>query len=449
MAGVPILLVLRAPDAPVNKYVVSVAQASFSALFIHLSGGRIETHFHVFGSLAFLAFYRDWRVLVPATAITAVDHVVRGVFWPQSVFGVIAAAPWRAFEHAGWVIFEDIFLVYSCVTSSREAREIAHRQAKLEQVNATIEREVQLRTQELEDSLAALSKEVEQRTRLESQLVQAQKLESIGQLAAGIAHEINTPVQYVSDNTRFLDEEFEKIMQVVDSYAAQLDPNAPAKSWFERAEEISDNLEALDYEFLRSEIPPAIKQSLEGLDRITHIVKAMKDFSHPGSENKESTDLNRAIDSTITVCQNRWKYAADLELDLAEDLPMVPCRVAEFNQVILNLVVNAADAIAERFLDQDQKGRIKVSTRPAGDVVEVHVTDNGGGIPEKARQKIFDPFFTTKEVGKGTGQGLAISRDIIVQKHGGSLDFETRAGEGTTFTITMPIQDTKAIKEAA
>lgn len=282
--------------------------------------------------------------------------------------------------------------------------------------------------------------DVTDRKRLESQLTQAQKLESIGQLAAGIAHEINTPVQYLGDNIRFLQEQHTSLMRVVDAYSEQLAPVRTPRPWFDRAQEVYRLLEELDYEFVREEIPKSIEQSLEGLERVATIVRAMKAFSHPGSTEKQYCDLNNAIESTATVCRHRWKYAADLKLELQPGLPQVPCLVAEFNQVMLNLIVNAADAISEKF-GETQKGWIRISTAQIGSGVEIRVQDNGSGISEAIRTRIFDPFFTTKGVGKGTGQGLAISRDIIVNKHGGSLDCESVPGEGTTFIICLPLQE--------
>ncbi len=443
----PIFLAVFYPGRPITRYVIASAQMLFSALLIHLSGGRIETHFHVFGSLAFLSFYRDWRVLVPATIVVAVDHLARGIFWPESVFGVITPAPWRAIEHAAWVIFEDIFLVVSCVSSARETRLIASNQVALEKTNAAIEEQVEDRTRELSQKTDALQNEMQERQALEGQLLQAQKLETIGQLAAGIAHEINTPLQYISDNNEFLRDQFTSLLQVIDKYAQQIDPDAPKRSWADRVEEVQTTLEELDYEFLKEEIPQALAQTMEGLERVTTIVQAMKEFSHPGSALKEGADLNRAIETTTTVCRNRWKNVAQLEMALDPDLPTTPCLIAEFNQVILNLVVNAADAIGEKQDREKSKqvGVINVSTHCDGDWVEVRVKDTGGGIPEKIQERIFDPFFTSKEVGKGTGQGLAISRNVIVEKHGGDLRFETVEGEGTTFIIRLPLQENESM----
>lgn len=287
--------------------------------------------------------------------------------------------------------------------------------------------------------------DVTEHKQLEAQLAQAQKLESIGQLAAGIAHEINTPTQFISDNIRFLQDNFSTMLDVIDKYAAQLDPDTAPQSWDERRESIRTTLESLDYSFLRTEIPLAIEQSLEGLDRVSTIIGAMKDFSHPARSQKEPINLNRAIESTATVCRNRWKYVAELELDLAADLPEVQGFAAEINQAILNLIVNAADAIGEAAESTPEaRGLIRVTTQDLGDAVELRVVDNGPGMPDSIRSRIFDPFFTTKDVGAGTGQGLAICRDAITQRHGGSIRCESAPGEGATFIVTLPIDDAQA-----
>jgi len=176
------------------------------------------------------------------------------------------------------------------------------------------------------------------------------------------------------------------------------------------------------------------------VERVAKIVRAMKEFSHPGPKEKTLTNINRAIENTITVARNEWKYVSEMILDLDPDLPLVPCHPNEFNQVILNLVINAAHAIADVVgKGATNKGKITVSTRRKGDKVEISVKDTGTGIAPEIRSKIFDPFFTTKEVGKGTGQGLAIARSIVVDKHGGTINFETEVGKGTTFTIHLPI----------
>jgi signal transduction histidine kinase len=203
---------------------------------------------------------------------------------------------------------------------------------------------------------------------------------------------------------------------------------------------VEESLAAGDLGYLFEQIPAAIKETLEGVERVTKIVRAMKEFSHPGSKEKAAADLNKAIETTVTVARNEWKYVADMELDLDQSLPAVPCFVGEFNQCILNLVVNAAHAIGDVVKkNPGAKGRITVRTRRDDGHVEVRVSDTGTGIPESARPKIFEPFFTTKEAGKGTGQGLSIVYGSIVEKHGGTVRFETETGQGTTFILRLPI----------
>ncbi len=282
--------------------------------------------------------------------------------------------------------------------------------------------------------------DITERKRMETQLLQFQKLESIGQLAAGIAHEINTPMQYVGDNTRFVKDSFAAILRVLKSHEELL---AAAKNHALTPELLARSAalrEEGDLEYLCEQIPSALDETLEGVERVSRIVRAMKEFSHPGGKEKTPADLNRAIESTVTVAHNEWKYVADMKLDLAPDLPPVPCFVGEFNQCILNLVVNAAHAISDVVKkNPGTKGQITVQTRRDGEQVEVRVADTGTGIPETARAKIFEPFFTTKDVGKGTGQGLAIIYGSIVKRHGGTVTFETETGRGTTFIIRLPI----------
>jgi signal transduction histidine kinase len=288
-----------------------------------------------------------------------------------------------------------------------------------------------------------LANDISERKQLEIELSLAKKMESIGQLAAGIAHEINTPTQFVSDNLRFLQDSFCAIQTVLTTYdqlfqtveAGQ--PNSPF------VDAIKRTLAEADLEFMKEEIPKALKQSLDGANRVSNIVRAMKDFSHPGTEEKKPIDLNRAIESTAIVARNEWKYVADMVTDLDPALPLVPCQAGEFNQVILNLLINGAHTINDVISQTEgNKGKITISTRVEGEWVEVRVADTGTGISEAVRDKIFDPFFTTKEVGKGTGQGLAIAHDFIVNKHGGTLTFETELGKGTTFVIRLPLQRT-------
>lgn len=287
-----------------------------------------------------------------------------------------------------------------------------------------------------------LGKDLTEQKLLEGQLLQSRKLEAIGQLAAGVAHEINTPLQYVGDNLKFISKSIVVLLNILDIYqraAVSTDKRELLARLLAQAEELSVN-EHLS--FILGELPAAIDQSLEGVAKVSKIVQSMKAFSHPGAGKKVPANINRAIENTAAVSRNEWKYDCELELDLDESLPEVPCLESELNQVLLNLIINAVDAIHDRKLSGEiEKGLIVISTFKEKETVIITIRDNGGGIPEDIRDRIFDPFFTTKEVGKGTGQGLPISFSIIHDKHGGSLSFETRYGEGTTFFIRLPLED--------
>lgn len=273
---------------------------------------------------------------------------------------------------------------------------------------------------------------------LDIQLRQAQKLESIGQLAAGIAHEINTPTQFVGDNTSFLQEAISDYSQLLNCYERLATAVKNEEDTTSILTTIKNTIDEIDLEFLQEEIPKSIEQSLDGLSRISRIVRAMKEFSHPGTTDKTSTNLNKAIKSTIEVSRNEWKYHADLNTEFDESLPQVTCLPDEINQVFLNLIVNAAHAIAEK--DADRKGIITITTKSLDDSVQLTVNDSGAGIPEAIRERIFDPFFTTKKVGKGTGQGLSIAYSVIVDKHNGTIKVDSVEGKGSTFTITLPVK---------
>lgn len=276
---------------------------------------------------------------------------------------------------------------------------------------------------------------------MEAQLAAAEslKLESIGRLAAGIAHEINTPTQYVGDNTRFLSDAFSNLDRVLSGGQKLLEairtnqPPEPCVAELEAA------LESADIEFLAQEIPLAIQHSLDGVDRIAKIVRAMKEFSHPDGDEKTPTDINRAIESTVAVSRNEWKYHCEIVLNLDPTLPHVCCRPGILNQAVLNLLINAAHAVEDRVGKSGSKGTVTISTQHSPDVAEIRIADTGVGIPESIRRKIFDPFFTTKEVGRGTGQGLAIVRSAIVDQHGGAIELHSTVGEGTTFIVRLPI----------
>lgn len=281
--------------------------------------------------------------------------------------------------------------------------------------------------------------DITDRKNLETQLLQAQKLESVGQLAAGIAHEINTPTQFVQDNIHFLQEAFEDYQAVLTALRQLRSQVLADPATDALVAEVDQIIEDRDIDYVDEEIPSAIKQSLEGMHRIATIVGAMKEFSHPGTDNKQPVDINAVIQNIITVSRNEWKYVADLDVELAEHLLSPLGYRDKLGQVILNLIVNAAHAIGDKVRQGGfDKGHIRIKTSSYADGVEIRVQDDGPGVPEAIQRKIFDPFFTTKDVGKGTGQGLSISRSVVVDQHGGALELDSTPGEGATFIIRLP-----------
>ena len=280
--------------------------------------------------------------------------------------------------------------------------------------------------------------DVTEQRRLENDLAQAQKLESVGRLAAGVAHEINTPVQFVSDSVLFVREAMDDLSQIVDKYRELRSATANGQDVAAAAKAAEEAEDEADLDYILENAPVALDRAREGLGRVAAIVRSMKEFAHPDRKEMTQSDLNQAIASTLVIASNEYKYVAEVETRFGE-IPPVNCYAGEINQVVLNLIVNAAHAIGDVVKGTPDKGRIQVSTRLLGDQVEIAIADTGKGIPVEVRSRIFDPFFTTKEVGKGTGQGLAIARTVVVEKHKGTLHFETELGKGTTFFIRLPV----------
>lgn len=290
--------------------------------------------------------------------------------------------------------------------------------------------------------------DVSSRKQMEVELRHAQKLEAVGRLAAGIAHEINTPVQFLADNTRFLQDSFLEILKLAHQQDELIAAGVQAPIGPERFTEVRKLREQMDWDFLQKEVPKALEQMQEGINRVATIVRAMKEFSHVDQNaEKAYADLNKALESTLAVARNEFKYVAEVRVDFGA-LPPLACHIGDLNQVFLNLLVNAAHSIGDVVKDSGEMGLITVRTRQQEDILEIAITDTGTGIPEAVRTKIFDPFFTTKEVGKGTGQGLALARAIVVEKHGGTLTFETEVGKGTTFFVRLPVRPVRAGPEA-
>ena len=552
--ALPVLLLATRPDSALTRQVVTIAQMLWSALLIHLTGGRIETHFHVFASLIFVAFYRDAWLMLTATLIVAGDHLVRGLVWPESVYGVAGSNLFRFLEHAAWVGFECVILVLGVRRTQVDLEKNAEREARLARMNHEIEAQVQERTAQLEagherfrtlvENTHAVPWEMDLRTRtlsyiapqaeqvlgiepdsmigtqgiwmrvhredraaflsalesvacggpigddgveyrmtngggktlyvrsffsridgddfllrgmtidvtnqklLELELRQAQKLESVGRLAAGVAHEINTPVQFVSDSVRFVKEAVTDLTGLLERYRELTRLSLAGQDTRAAAEEAAEAEEDADVEYFLENVPTALARSQEGLGRVAAIVRSMKEFAHPDRKEMAQVDINQAIGSTLVIATNEYKYVAEVETEFGA-IPPVNCYAGEINQVVLNLIVNAAHAIGDVVQGTQDKGKIRVTTRVLDDQVEIAIADTGKGIPADVRARIFDPFFTTKEVGRGTGQGLAIARTVVVDKHGGTLHFETEVGKGTTFFIRLPISGPSSASAAA
>ena len=300
-------------------------------------------------------------------------------------------------------------------------------QANLQFLEAT----VHARTKELREVNDTLANEIRRRDRVEAELRLAQRLEAVGQLAAGVAHEINTPIQYVGDNVQFLVEATRDMLSLIDDLRASVSSTGDAALIAAADLKIS----AVDLDYLRGEVPRSCESAQHGTARIASIVGALKELSHPGSRDAQASDLNRALEKALEVSASSYRYFADVDKELAP-LPMVVCHLAELGQVFLNLIVNAAHAMET---PERKRGRLGIKTLVDGTDVVISISDTGCGIPDAIRERIFDPFFTTKEVGRGTGQGLAIARSIIVERHGGSLSLESTPGAGTTFHIRVPI----------
>lgn len=442
----PVLMGIFNPGKTLTRHVIAVGQMLYSALLIHLTGGRIETHFHIFGSLAFIAFYRDWKVFIPATIVVAVDHMVRGIFWPQSVYGVLVASQWRWVEHAGWVIFEDIFLIKSCLNSFAEMGKIAENTAQLEWNNAQLLK----RTEELQELTNTLDQKVNERTasllkanenlsiahenlkNTQTQLLQSEKLASIGSLAAGVAHEINNPIGFVGSNIQILQgyvknfmkifEESEKLKQEVETDHVDL-----AKKTVEKIRLLE---EQIGLEYIISDTNNLIVESRDGLDRVKKIVIDLKTFAREDTGEMQLVRMDAIIDSVLGIVQNEIKYKAEVRKEYGKTSPVL-CHPQKLGQVFINLLMNAGQAI-------DDRGLIVIRIFNNEQNVIAEVQDNGKGISPDNIRKIFDPFFTTKPVGQGTGLGLSVSHEII-KKHGGDIHVESEIGKGTKFKIVLPV----------
>ena len=550
MLSVPALLFARAaPRAPWVRHFMAACQIGWSVLFIWLLEGQSEAQLHIFVSLAFIALYRDWRVLVTATVIAIAHPIVRLLLMPDG-YPVGAAAWWRVFDIAAWIFAVAAIMLIAVQQSLKTLQKFAMHAATLSLTNETIGKHVEERTRELErsreqyrliaettraipfeldiahgrftyigpqaqemfgfpetqwkepeflDVLLPRSREANVRQQLDEclpgtfealcsvvtaddrvvelrwtvscelvddmrfvrglmidvtdarrmvrELAQGQKLESVGRIAAGVAHEINTSVQFISDSVRFVRHALRDVPHALADYRGLAASALSGRDVIAAAKKAAETDEAADVDYFLKNAPDALDRALEGIGRVGSIVRSMTEFAYPDSRTKADIDLNRAIRTTLNMARNEYKSVAELETEFG-DIPAVHCHAGDINQVVLNLVLNAAHAIGDLVEGTSAKGRISVRTRAIGDYVEISIKDTGDGIPEDVRGRIFEPFVTTKEVGRGTGQGLALSRGIVVDKLKGSLHFETETGKGTTFFIRLPVSDQALVTQS-
>ncbi len=545
MLGVPALLFARA--APLAWWVrqfMAIAQVGWSMLFMWLLEGRSEAQFHLFVSLVFLVYYRDWSVLVTATAAAIAYPILRIALLPES-YVVGPSAVWRVFDQSIWVVCEALILTLAIRNSHQTISRFTAANADLSLENERIKRDVEERTAELTRSreqyrliaettraipfeldlaqgqftyvgpqaegllrfppsrwqekgfldallprdretsirrqfeecsagtfealssvvtgddrvvelrwtvscefvkgsryLRGLMIDVTETRRLEREIAQGQKLESVGRIAAGVAHEINTSTQFISDSVRFVRHALRDLPLALADYRALAAGVLSGQDVSSAARKASETDEAADVDYFLKNAPDALDRALDGIGRVGSIVKSMTDFAHPDADVQANVDVNRAVRVTLNMARNEYKSVAELETDFG-DIPTVRCHAGDINQVVLNLLLNAAHAIGDVVRDTSTRGRITVRTRAIGDFVEISISDTGAGIPESVRGRIFEPFVTTKEVGRGTGQGLALSRGIVVEKLKGSLHFETETGRGTTFFVRLPVSETQ------
>ncbi|MEK2689137.1 hybrid sensor histidine kinase/response regulator [Bdellovibrio sp. GT3] len=387
----PCSFVILRPGEVITRHVIAVTQMMMSALLIHLTGGRVETHFHIFGSLAFLAFYRDWKVIMTAATVAALDHLLRGIYWPMSVFGTANVSHWEWMEHTGWVLFEVAFLVPGCLNTLKAMRELSARQVQLEMMNEQVEKNVKERTEELE---------VTQR-----QLMQSQKLEAIGQLASGVAHDFNNMLGGILAYSSLLKEDYAKDEHLVSSLSV-------------------------------------IESSAE---RGAELTKKLLAFARKGNYEHTIVDLEKTVAETVALLEPSLNEKVSVAIKIDRNLWPTEGDSTQIFQVVMNLAVNAKDAmpaggrilITATNVDADlDYCNLHRSVTP-GSYVRLSIEDNGCGIPKEIQEKVFEPFFTTKQAGSGTGLGLSMVYGIM-KNHKGAVGLYSEPGHGTVFHLYFP-----------
>lgn len=388
----PVLLAWQRPGWVFTRHTIAVAQILWSALLIHLTGGRIETHFHIFGSLAFLAFYRDWRVLITATLVVAADHAIRGMFWPQSVFGVLAASQWRWLEHAGWVVFEDIFLIQACLFSQKEMREICAKRAALENVNQEIEHQIKLRTRELEFEKSVTEKQA---------VLLSRSNEELRQFAYVASHDLQEPLRMVTSYLQLISKR----------YKGKLD---------------SDADEFIDF-------------AVDGATRMKRLINDLLDYSRVSTHAKEKKQIN-AEDTFLKALSNLKIALEESDTVVTHDpLPQVWADDGQLERLFQNLVGNAV-----KYRKKDSKQAVHVRAQQTDTGWHFSIRDHGIGIAKEHQERVFVIFqrLHSAQEYSGTGIGLAVCQKIV-QNHGGKIWIESEPDMGSVFHFTIANHEQK------
>lgn len=447
LSSVPIALAIWLPGRALTRHVIAIAQMLWSALLIHLSGGRIETHFHVFGSLAFLAFYRDWRVLVTATVVIAADHFVRGIWWPQSVFGVFVESPYRWIEHAAWVVFEDIFLILSCRREIASAKRLHEQQASLRLVKQHIERLVHLRTQQLEEANEQLQQEMaerqrqsQQREQLYARLVETSRRAGMAEVATGVLHNVGNVLNSINVSAHLLVEQLQNsrvkgLQQAMQLLAQHKDDLAEFLTRDEKGQQLLRYLEMVT-ENLTADRDRALSELDELMRRVEHvkeIVNMQQNYAKL-SGGRERFRLQDVLEDAVRINDaGLLRHGVDLERDYRAD-PWIVAEKHKVLQILINLISNAKYAVSAAAREDK---RIVLRIDCAGDEAIVAVEDNGVGIAAENLARVFEHGFTTKKDGHGFGLHYsALAADDL----GGSLSARSDGpGHGATFILRLPI----------
>lgn len=448
ISSVPVVLAILRPGHTSTRHVMALAQGAWSGLLIHLSGGRIETHFHIFGSLAFLAFYRDWRVLLNFSVVAALDHFVRGVWWPLSVYGVAIESPYRWIEHGAWVIFEDIFLIISCSRGHRETHAVCERQAILEETNRAIERRVEERTCELETARYHLEKEFEQhretqqeREQLYRELVTASRIAGMAEIATGVLHNVGNVLNSVNVSANLVMQRLQnsrmtnvaRVSQVIARHEHNLaqfvTESEQGRKFPQLLEKLSHSLEAERDEQLQE-----LSSLQANISHINAIVTAQQTYARGGGTT-ESIELTDLMEDALNVNEASLHRG---EISIVRQFHSVPTIISDRHkllQILVNLISNAKHALCES--DQEVP-TLTLSVMGDNDSVRLQVSDNGVGIPPELMTRMFTHGFTTRESGHGFGLH---SCALAAQELGGSLSAHSEGrGLGAVFTLQIPVE---------